>query len=122
MITQINLYDLNANSPTFFKKISNIKVDIENTDVIEYGDFNCVINPECDYYNYRSINNAKARDEVLNLMNEKYLIDPFGENFLSNNKNTWKRKLHANKQDKTSSVSENLSQFVKNQIFIQVIE
>ena len=82
----------NADNPTFFKKISNIKDDIGNTNIIICGDYNCVINPELDYYNYKGINNAKARDEVLNLINEKYLIDPFRENSPTTKQNTWKKK------------------------------
>ena len=51
-----------------------------------------MINPELDYYNYKGINNAKARDEVLKLINEKYLIDSFRENFPTTKKFTWKKK------------------------------
>ena len=98
-LTLINLYGPNADNPTFFKKISNIIDDVGNTDIIIYGDYNCVINPELDYNSYKGINNAKARDEVLNLINEKYLIDPFRENSPTTKKLLGKRKLHANKQD-----------------------
>ena len=32
----------------------------------------CVLNPELDYYNYKGINNAKAREKVLEIMSTKY--------------------------------------------------
>ena len=79
-LTLINLYGPNVDNPEFFKKISSYIDDIGNTDIIICGDYNCVINPELDYYNYKGINNAKARNEVLNLINEKFLIDAFKSN------------------------------------------
>lgn len=56
------------------------------------GDYNCVLNPELDYYNYKGINNAKARETILEIINEKYLIDPFREN------NPTKKSLHGEKK------------------------
>ena len=44
-------------------------------------DYNCVINPELDYYTYKNINNTKACEKVLGIMNKKYLVDPFGEKY-----------------------------------------
>ena len=37
------------------------------------GDFNCVLNPEIDYSNYKHINNKNARDILLkNIHHENY--------------------------------------------------
>ena len=68
-----------------------------------------MINPELDYYNYKGINNAKARDEVLKLINEKYLIDYFRENVPTTKTFTWK-KDHPCKQARLDYflISENL--------------
>ena len=78
------------------------------------GDYNCVINPEFDYYNNKGINNAKARNEVLNLINEKLLIDTFRENCPTTKKITWRKKSPC-KQTRLDYflISENLSQFIK---------
>ena len=98
-LTLINLYGPNVDNPEFFKKISSYIDDIGNTDIIICGDYNCVINPELDYYNYKGINNAKARNEVLNLINEKFLIDAFRENCPTTKNSHGERKVPANKQD-----------------------
>ena len=112
-LTLINLYGPNTDNPNFFKKISTYINDIGNTEIIICGDYNW-INPELDYYNYKGINNAKARDEVLKLINEKYLIDSFRENFPTTKKFTWKKKNPC-KQARFDYflISENLIQFVK---------
>ena len=80
-LTLVNLYGPNPNNPNFVKQISSHIDNIHNTDIIICGDYNCVLNPELDYYNYKGINNAKARETVLEIINDKYLIDPFRENY-----------------------------------------
>ena len=98
-LTLINPYGPNVDNPEFFKKISSYIDDIGNTDIIICGDYNCVINPELDYYNYKGIDNAKARNEVLNLKNEKFLIDAFRENCPTTKNSPGERKVPLNKQD-----------------------
>lgn len=113
-LTLINLYGPNLDNPIFFTNISSCIDDIGNTDIILCGDYNCVLNPDLDYYNYKGINNKKARDEVLKLIDDKYLIDPFRENFPTLKRFTWKRKNPC-KQARLDYflVSENLMRFVK---------
>lgn len=113
-LTLVNLYGPNSDSPNFFKQISTHIDDIDNTDIIICGDYNCVLNPELDYYNYKGINNVKARETVLEIINEKYLIDPFRENFPTKKKYTW-RKNNPCKQARLDYflISESLRQFVK---------
>ena len=41
------------------------------------GDFNLVIDPRKDYFNYKHINNKKSRDTLLNHISIRDLIDPF---------------------------------------------
>ena len=79
-------------NPNIFKQISTHIDNIDNTDIIICGDYNCVLNPELDYYNYKGINNAKARETVLEIINDKYLIDPFRENYPTKKKFTWRKK------------------------------
>ena len=41
------------------------------------GDFNLVQDPLIDYYNYKHVNNPAARREVLNMIQEISLVDPW---------------------------------------------
>ena len=41
------------------------------------GDFNLVLDPKMDSDNYKNINNPKARQVVLNIINDYTLIDAF---------------------------------------------
>ena len=59
-ITLVNLYRPNNDKPDFFQHISNYIDETGNSENIICGDFNCVLNPELDYYNYKTINNPKA--------------------------------------------------------------
>ena len=113
-LTLVNLYGPNSDNPNFFKQISSHIDNIHNTDIIICGDYNCVLNPELDYYNYKGINNAKARETVLEIINDKYLIDPFRENYSTKKKFTWRKKSPC-KQARLDYflISENMRQFVK---------
>ena len=91
-ITSVNLYGPNNDKPDFFQHISNYIDEIGNGGNIICGDFNCVLNPELDYYNYKTINNPKARDKIVELISTKYLLDPFRENYPTQKKFTWKRR------------------------------
>ncbi|KAK3084078.1 hypothetical protein FSP39_007782 [Pinctada imbricata] len=71
----INIYGPNNDNPDFYRKIRDL-INNANTDfVILAGDFNLVIDPEKDYYNYKHINNPNARKVVLDLMEEFNLTD-----------------------------------------------
>jgi len=48
--------------------------EIENNCVL-VGDFNLVLRPEKDYFNYMHLNNRKARQKVIEMMLGLYLID-----------------------------------------------
>ena len=76
----------------FFNHISNCIDDFDNDETIICEDFNCVLNPEVDYYNYKAINNPRAREKLLELMNTKYLVDPFREKYPTHKKYTWKKR------------------------------
>ena len=41
------------------------------------GDFNLVQDPLLDYYNYKHVNNPAARREVLSMIQEFSLVDPW---------------------------------------------
>ena len=71
------MYGPNIDSPSFFTDIFETIERLENDYFIICGDFNLVIDPVVDYYNYKNINNPKALNKVLELINCYKLVDPF---------------------------------------------
>ena len=112
-LTLVNLYGPNQDNPAFFQQISNYIGEIGNN-IIMCGDYNCVINPDLDYYNYKHVNNEKARNKVPEIIDTKYLLDPFREKFPSLKKFTW-QKRNPCKQARLDYflISEKLMQYVK---------
>lgn len=112
--TLVNLYGPNVDDPKFFQNIFDYIEEIGNSDVIICGDYNCVLDPDLDYYNYKSVNNAKARDKILEFISTKYLLDPFREMNPEQKKFTW-RKKNPCKQARLDFflMSEELMQFSK---------
>ena len=91
-LTLINIYGPNNDDPVFFQNIANL-IDITNNDkYILYGDYNCILDPILDSYNYKHVNNPKARDKVIEMINTNNMIDPFRENFPKLKRYTWRKK------------------------------
>ena len=63
-----------------------------NKDLIFCGDFKLVQYPLLDYYNYKHINNKKAREKLLDIKTGYNLIDPYRELFPFNKKFTWRKR------------------------------
>ena len=55
------------------------------------GDFNLVLDPSIDYFNYKHINNKNARETILSNINDGQLIDPFRELFPDKRLYTWRK-------------------------------
>ena len=91
-ITLISLYGPNKDDPAFFKRIMTIVENYKNTDLIFCGDFNLVQDTNLDYYNYKHINNKKARETLLDIKTGYNLIDPYRELFPLNKKFTWRKR------------------------------
>ena len=51
-----------------------------------------VLNPQVDYCNYKTINNKKARETLLDIIQEKFLLDPFRDLHPNIRRYTWRRK------------------------------
>ena len=77
--TLASIYGPNIDNPFVFKTISDKIAELENDSVIWCGDFNLVLNPKIDYNNYKTINNKKAREKLLDIINNRHLIDPSRE-------------------------------------------
>ena len=91
-ITLLTLYGPNIDSPDFFYDIMNLIEDFGNENYIICGDFNLVLNPHIDCYNYSCINNPKARDKVLHIIEEWSLVDPFRELHPDLRRYTWRKR------------------------------
>jgi hypothetical protein len=71
------IYGPSNDTPPSFANIQNHIDDMQCSSIIWCGDFNLVLNPDMDYYNYKHINNPKTRDKILEIMENNYYIDPF---------------------------------------------
>jgi exonuclease III len=68
-ISLITIYGPNEDSPIFYQNMSDTLTKLNNKEMIIVGDFNLVLDKEKYYYNYLHINNPKAREKVLELIN-----------------------------------------------------
>ena len=76
----------------FFDNIINIAERIGNATLILCGDFNTVQNEKLDYFNYKTINNKKSHDTILQIKENYCLVDPFREAYPSLRRYTWRKK------------------------------
>ena len=60
--------------------------------VVLAGDFNLVLNPEQDSFQYANNNNPKEREVVMDKLTELSLIDVWRELNIEKNQYTWRRK------------------------------
>ena len=96
--TLVNLYGPNEDKPQFFNNIRQKLVHYENDLTILCGDWNLVINPDIDTYNYLHINNPSARQTVLKFKEEDNFVDIWRV-FHENEKGfTWSRRNPVRKQ------------------------
>ena len=114
-LTLINIYAPNTDCPNFIQIIDNYIDRLNNDMFILCGDFNCILDPILDCDNYKHINNPKARDKVIEMINTKNMIDPFREMYPDLKRFTW-RKKNPLKQARLDYflISENVMQRVKN--------
>ena len=88
----ITIYGPNSDNPHFFQNIQDI-LEQNNADYsIVCGDFNVVLNPKLDTYNYLHMNNPKAHIAVKNMIDREDLIDIFRQNFPLTRRYTWRKR------------------------------
>ena len=90
-ILLVNIYGPNKDNPSFFEEIKNKITEFSTTNIIIGGDWNLVLNPSKDYYNYKHINNVKARETVLDLISDLFLIDIWRNVNPEVSRFTWRR-------------------------------
>ena len=75
-MTLVHLCGPNSDNPEYYQSILG-QIKLFNNKYVLGGDWNLVVNPNIDTYNYVNFNNLKARDEVLKIIDEldlnKYL-------------------------------------------------
>ena len=86
------VYGPNTDDPEFFMFIKNF-IENQQTDYsIICGDFNLVLDPDLDSFNYKHINNPKVRQTVLKVINDYDLCDIYRNLHSSTKRYTWRRK------------------------------
>lgn len=85
------IYGPNKDEPLFYEYIKSKIAEIDHYCILA-GDFNLVLNPDIDCFNYVNLNNPKAREVVLQMMIEQDLIDCWREQNLEAQQYTWFKK------------------------------
>ena len=66
----INIYRPIIDSVDFYLQVKSKISDREQGHLLIFGDFNLILNPNLDCYNYTNLNNPKARQTVLDIIKE----------------------------------------------------
>ena len=91
-VTLITIYGPNSDQPDFFQQIHQI-IEHSTTDYnILCGDFNLVLNPSIDTHNYLAVNNPRARQKVLTMIQNLDLCDTYRELHQKERRYTWRRR------------------------------
>ena len=86
----MTIYAPNTDNPAFFSEVQNILKE-HPADYIICGDFNLVLDPHMDSYNYKHLNNPKARLSVLNI-SDLNLLDIYRNTHQSIRRYTWRKR------------------------------
>ena len=92
-LTLVAIYAPNSDNPQFLQNLDCYITDFGNDSYIICGDFNLVLDPYLDCYNYRHINNPNARKKLLELIESNSLIDPFRQSYPELRRYTWRKKI-----------------------------
>ena len=71
------LYGPNNDSPLFYASVHEIIEEFCNPLNVLCGDWNLILDPTLDMVNYQRVNNAKARDRVLSMLDALNPCDPW---------------------------------------------
>ena len=87
----LSLYGPNTDNPNFFIRVKEILLSEQADYQILCGDFNIVLDPKIDAYNYRRVNNPKARQCVLDMKTDLDLSDIYRETHHNTKRYTWRK-------------------------------
>ena len=88
----INIYAPNNDDPDFFLYVADLIDQNPCNYEIICGDLNLTLNPLIDSYNYANINNPKARDQLMDIMQSRNLVDSYRVQNATKKIYTWFRK------------------------------
>lgn len=91
-LSLVNIYGPNRDDPSFYENLFKKITEMGNESYIMCGDFNISLDPNMDCFNYKHINNPKARNLVTSMVKENNLYDTFRELHPSLKRYTWRRK------------------------------
>ena len=86
------VYGPNNDTPTFYMKLQEHIDDFQTDNIIICGDFNLVLNPDIDYYNYKNVNNPNARQKVIELIEDNDYVDVYRQSHPDTLRYTWRKK------------------------------
>ena len=90
-ILLVNVYGPNRDTPAFYEELTEMVKEYQNHNIIIVGDWNLVLDPQLDSYNYKHINNPKAKESVENMMLELGLTDIWREANPECKRYTWRK-------------------------------
>ena len=91
-IRLISIYAPNVDKPLFFENLNRLIEENNQNYMLICGDFNLVLNPEIDTYNYININNPRSRNKLLQIMQFQNLTDAYRSLHPDICRYTWRRK------------------------------
>ena len=97
-ITLVNLYGPNDDKPQFYNTIQQYISEFGNEHVVWCGDWNLVLNSDLDTVDYKNINNPRARNTVINIIDENGYVDVWRVLNDTKKKFTWRRLIPDRKQ------------------------
>ena len=93
IVNLISIYAPNLDRPDFFMTLQTlIEGDIATDYNVICGDFNLVLDPKMDSDHYKNLNNPKAGQVVLNIINDYNLIDAFRTFHPDVKRYSWRKK------------------------------
>ena len=84
-------YFPNSDKPTFIEHLFSAIDSFDNNSYMLCGDFNLVLDPEIDYYNYKTVGNKNVRLKLLQYIEDRQFVDPYRELYPDSKRFTWRR-------------------------------
>lgn len=97
ILTLVNLYGPNKDTPSFYSNLSKQLSELESDFTVICGDWNLVQNYDLDCYNYKTKNNPKSHETVLNLKETFNWVDPWRIQHPDTRRFTWFRRTPVKK-------------------------
>ena len=110
----INIYAPSLDEPIFFENLQKLVENNSQNYLIICGDFNLVLDPTMDTYNYVNINNPRSRKYILEMIELYNLKDTYRALHPQVCRYTWRRK-HPIKQA-------HLDYFIVSESFMDIID